>query len=44
MLYIRLFGASQSQVDKIKSAEIKQMRGLRGICAAGQVLFHDVEL
>ena len=31
-------------IAKIKSAEIKAMRALERICAAGQVLFRDVEL
>jgi len=45
MLFIRLFSASQYKVAaKIKRAEIKAMRAFGGICAAGQVLFHDVEL
>ena len=44
MLHIRLFGASQRFIAKIKSAEIKAMRALERICAAGQVLFRDVEL
>jgi hypothetical protein len=45
MLYIKLFSPSQYKVvAKIKRAEIKAMRAFEGICAAGQVLFRDVEL
>jgi len=33
-----------AQLGKIKSAEIKAMRAFEGICAVGQILFHDVEL